>query len=97
MGEFNNRHLDFITYSSNFDAKTILDLYTSNIYKNYRITNFPFCCSEIKQNQTDISVVTNIDIDRYTNLKVSLVFLYKHVRFTNISKGVKNILMSSDY
>ena len=34
MGEFKNRHLDLITYSI-YDAKTILDLYTDNIYKNH--------------------------------------------------------------
>ena len=43
MGEFNNRHLDLITYSSIYDAKTILDLYTANITKNLRITYIPFC------------------------------------------------------
>ena len=41
-----------------------------------------------------MSVETNINIDKYTNLKVSL--LVKHVIFAIISKGVKNILMSSD-
>ena len=47
MGEFNNRHLDLITYSSIYDAKTILDLYSDNIYKNPRITYIPFLLSEI--------------------------------------------------
>ena len=42
MGEFNTRHLDLITYSPNFDAKTILDLYTDNINKNLR-KFIPFC------------------------------------------------------
>ena len=42
MGAINNRHLDLITYSSNFDAKTVVDLYTNNIYKNLRITFIPF-------------------------------------------------------
>ena len=43
MEEFNSRHLDLITYSSNFDAKTILDLYTDDNNKNLRITFIPFC------------------------------------------------------
>ena len=38
MGEFNNRHLDLITYSSICHAKTVLDLYTGNINKNIRVT-----------------------------------------------------------
>ena len=57
MGEFNNRHLDLITYSSIYDAKTILDLYTANITKNLRITYIPLCyvkSLKIKQKQNDI-------------------------------------------
>ena len=57
MGEFNNRHLDLITYSSNLDAKTILDLYTDGITKNLRITSIPFCylkSLKIKQKLNDI-------------------------------------------
>ena len=42
MGEFNHRYLDLITYSSIYDAKTILDLYTDNIYKNHRVPFIPF-------------------------------------------------------
>ena len=33
MGEFYSRHLDLITFSSIYDAKSILDLYTDNINK----------------------------------------------------------------
>ena len=57
MGEFNNRHLDLITYSSIYDAKTILDLYTDYIDKNHRVTFIPFCYMKslkIKQKQIDI-------------------------------------------
>ena len=57
MGEFNNRHLDLITYSSIHDAKTILNLYSDNINKNLRITYIPFCylkSLKIKQKQNDI-------------------------------------------
>ena len=58
MGEFNNRHLDLITYSSICDAKTILDLYTDNIDKNHSVTFIPFCylkTLKIKQKQNDIA------------------------------------------
>ena len=51
---FNNRHLDLITYSSIYDAKTILDLYTDNINKTLRITYIPLCylkSLKIKQKQ----------------------------------------------
>ena len=57
MREFNNRHLDLITYSSIYDEKTILDLYSDNTNKNLRITYIPFCYLEslkIKQKQNDI-------------------------------------------
>ena len=57
MGEFNDRHLDLITYSSIYDAKTKLDLYSDNINKNLRITYIPFCylkSLKIKQKQNDI-------------------------------------------
>ena len=58
MGEFNNRHLDLITYSSICHAKTVLDLHTGNINKNIRITYIPFCnlksLKKIKQKQNDI-------------------------------------------
>ena len=57
MGEFNNWHLDLITYSSIYDAKTLLDLYTANITKNLRITYIPFCylkSLKTKQKQNDI-------------------------------------------
>ena len=57
MGKFNNRYLDLITYSSHFDAKTILDLYTDNINKNLRITFISFCylkSLKIKQKLNDI-------------------------------------------
>ena len=57
MGEFNKRHLDLITYSSIFHAKTLLDLYTGNINKNIRITYIPFCylkSLKIMQKQNDI-------------------------------------------
>ena len=55
MGEFNNRHLNLITYSLIYDAKTILDLCTDNINKNLRITYIPFCylkSLKIKQKKT---------------------------------------------
>ena len=57
MGEFNNKHLDLITYSSIYGAKTILDLYTDNNYKNHRVIFIPFCylkSLKIKQKQNDI-------------------------------------------
>ena len=57
MGEFNKRHLDLITYSSIFHAKTLLDLYTGNINKNIRITYIPFCylkSLKLMQEQNDI-------------------------------------------
>ena len=57
MGEFNKRHLDLITYSSVYDAKTILDLYSDNINTNLRLTYIPFCyvkSLKIKQKQNDI-------------------------------------------
>ena len=56
MGEFDNRFLDLITYSPIYDAKTMLDLYTDNIYKSHRVTSFPFCylkSLKIKQKQND--------------------------------------------
>ena len=56
MGEFNDRHLDLITYSSIYDAKTKLNL-SDNINKNLRITYIPFCylkSLKIKQKQNDI-------------------------------------------
>ena len=98
MGEFNNRHLDLITNSSIYVAKTILDLYTDNINKNLRIAYLLFCylkSLKIKQNKMILTVETNINIDKNTNLKVSL--LVKYVIFTITSKGVKNVRMSSDY
>ena len=76
MGEFSERHLDLIQYSSIYDAKTVLYLYTDNINKNIRITYIPFCylkSLKIKQKQNEMSVGTNINIDKYTNLKVSLL------------------------
>ena len=91
MGEFNKRHLDLITYSSICHAKTVLDLYTGNINKNIRITYIPFCylkSLKIKQKQNDTVC------DKF---KRSVTSCKKHVIFTIISKGVKNILMSSDY
>ena len=57
MREFNNRHLDLITYSSIYDAKSILDLYTANITKNLRLPYIPLCylkSLKIKQKQNDI-------------------------------------------
>ena len=57
MGEFNNRHLDLITYSSVYDAKTILDIYIDNINKNHKVTFIRFCylkSLKIKQKQNDI-------------------------------------------
>ena len=55
LGESNNRHLDFITYSSSHDAKIILDLYTCNINKNIRITYIPFrYLKSLKIKQNDI-------------------------------------------
>ena len=57
MGEFNNRHLNLIAYSSIYGLRTILDLYTDNVDKNIRITYIPFCYLEslkIKQKQNDI-------------------------------------------
>ena len=54
MGEFKYIHLDLITYSSKFDAKTILDLCNDYINKNLRI---PFCylkLLKIKQKLNDI-------------------------------------------
>ena len=51
MGEFNNKHLDLITYSSIYDAKTILDIiYTDNIYKNHSHI-YSFLLSEIIKNK----------------------------------------------
>ena len=50
MGEFNNIHLDLITYSPIFDEKTMLDLYTDNINKNLR-KNCSFLLSEITKNK----------------------------------------------
>ena len=47
MGIYDNRHLDIITYSSNFDAKTIVDLYTNNIYKKSQNHVHSFSPSEI--------------------------------------------------
>ena len=90
MGEFNKRHLDLITYSLICHAKTVLDLYTGNINKNIRITYIPFCylkSLKLKQKQNDIVC------DKFK----SVTSCKKHVIFTIISKGVKNILMSSDY
>ena len=61
MGEFNKRHLDLITYSSICHAKTVLDLYTSNINKNIRITYIPFCylkSLKIKQKQNEFVKVS---------------------------------------
>ena len=54
MGEFNNRHLDLITYSSKFDAKTILDLCNDNINKNLRISFCYLKLLKIKQKLNDI-------------------------------------------
>ena len=57
MWEFNNGRLDLITYSSIYDAKIVLDLYTDNINKNLRVTYIPFCYLKslrIKQKQNDI-------------------------------------------
>ena len=91
MGEFNKRHLDLITYSSICHAKTVLDLYTGNIYKNIRIAYIPFCyLKSLKIKKKKNKMILSV-----TNLKVSL--LVKTCHFTIISKGVKNILMSSDY
>ena len=90
MGEFNKRHLDLITYSSICHPKTVIDLYTGNINKNIRITYIPFCylkSLKIKQKQNDIVCDTF----------KSVTSCEKHVIFTIISKGVKNILMSSEY
>ena len=90
MGEFNKRHLDLITYSSICHAKTVLDLYTGYINKNIRITYIPYCylkSLKIKQKQNDIVG------DKFK----SVTSCKKHVIFTIISTGVKNILMSSDY
>ena len=86
MGEFNNRHLNLITYSSIYDAKTILDLYTDNINKNLRMTYIPFCylkSLKIKQKNPKKLLI----IDKDTNLEVSP--LLKNVIFTPISKVAK--------
>ena len=73
MGEFNNRNLDLITYSSIYDAKAILDLYTANITKNLRITYIPFChlkSLNIKQKQNDIVYIKQILILTNTCIQI---------------------------
>ena len=50
MGEFNKRHLDLIAYSSIYDAKAILGLYTDNIYKTHSHI-YSFLLSEIRKNK----------------------------------------------
>ena len=57
MGEFNSSHLHLITYSSIYDAKTILDLYSDNINKisESHISHFANLKSLIiKQKHNDI-------------------------------------------
>ena len=53
MGEFNNRHLDLIIYSSIYDAKTILDLYSDNTCINKKSQNhiYSILLSEIIKNK----------------------------------------------
>ena len=84
MGEFNNRHLHLITYSSIYDAKTILDLYSDNINKYLRITYIPFCylkSLKMKQKQNDIVCENKYYTDKYTNLKVSLLVKTCHLHY----------------
>ena len=85
MGEFNNRHLDLITYSSIYDANTILDLYSDNINKDLRITYVPFCylkSLKIKQKQNDIYCLwKQILILTNTHLKVSLLVQICHIYY----------------
>ena len=77
MGEFNKRHLDLITYSSICHAKTVLDLYTSNINKNIRITYIPFCYMKslkIKQKQNDIVCDIFKSVTSCKNMLSSLLY-----------------------
>ena len=75
MGEFNKRHLDLITYSSNCHAKTVFDLNTGYINKNIRITYIPFCylkSLKIKQKQNDIVCDKFKSVTSCKNLSSSL-------------------------
>ena len=77
MGEFNKRHLDIITYSSICHAKTVLDLYTSNINKNIKITYIQFCylkSLKIKQKQNDIVCDKFKSITSCENMLSSLLY-----------------------
>ena len=77
MGEFNTRHLDLITYSSFCHTKTVLDLYTSNINKNIRITYIPFCylkSLKIKQKQNDIVCDKFTSVTSCKNMLSSLLY-----------------------
>ena len=77
MGEFNMRDLELITYSSICHAKTVLDLYTSNINKNIRITYIPFCylkSLKIKQKQNDIVCDIFKSVTSCKNMLSSLLY-----------------------
>ena len=79
MGEFNNRHLGLITYSSICHAKTVLDLYTGNISKNIRITYIPFSylrSLKIKQKKkkNDIVCDTFKSVTSCKNMSSSLLY-----------------------
>ena len=75
MEEFNKRHLDLITYSSICHAKTVLDLYTSNINKNIRITYIPFCYLKSLKKSKNKMILS------VTNLKVSLLVKTCHLHY----------------
>ena len=94
MGEFNNRHPDLITHSPNFAAKTILDLYTDNINKNLR-KFYAFCYLKLLKTKQKKKINDIICENKYKNSKI-----HKFKSLTSckniISKGVKNILMSSE-
>ena len=77
MGEFNKRHLDLITYSLICHAKTVLDLYTSNINKNIRIIYIPFCylkSLKIKQKQNFIVCDKFKSVTSCKNMLSSLLY-----------------------
>ena len=77
MGEFNNRHLGLITYSSICHAKTVLDLYTGNISKNIRITYIPFSyLRSLKIKQKKKKMILSV-----THLKVSLLVKTCHLHY----------------
>ena len=75
LGESNNRHLDLITYSSIYDAKIILDLYTGNINKNIRITYIPFrYLKSLKIKQNDIVCDQFKSVTSRKNMSSSLLY-----------------------